>query len=253
MPSDSNTSELFMWPRFLSKLRDAFCLDPQPAGEEGDMTRLRVSQTPSAQSEEEARRLTKVVDKFPPKSIADFLLSVCIYHGTDSLHYFDQTRFVSELDRFYADPESPLRRDPGFVCLALATFALGSQWTTLAKPQDVDEAACPSEGSDPGRMFYQLARVLMGDIVDRACIRSVQAVFVLGVYLMPASAIGASYVYMGLALRKALALGLHQETDDSALADEEREARRRLFWSVWCVERFVEIVSTSGPKLTQIP
>lgn len=204
------------------------------------MARLqgRISRPPSPQTPEEVRRLRKVVDKFPPKAIADFLLSVCICHSMDNFYYFNQSRFTSELDRFYADPDSCWRRDPGFVCLALATFALGSQWTTMARPGRVDEVTSPSEGSDPGRIFYHLARSMMGDIVDRACVRSVQAAYVLGVYLMPASAIGASYVYMGLALRKALAIGLHQESDDPVLTEDEREARRRLFWSIWALERY---------------
>lgn len=232
------TSEMFMWPRFLSKLRDAFCLDPQPAAEDSEIARLQggMSRPPSTPPEQ-VRRLEKVIDRFPPRAVAVFLLSVCICHGTDNFYYFDQAGFSAELDTFYSDPDSPLRRDAGFVCLALATFALGSQWTTLARPEHVRETPSPSEGSDPGRIFYDLARTLMGDIVDRACVRSVQAAYVLGVYLMPASAIGASYVYMGLALRKALAIGLHQESDDPSLSDDERENRRRVFWAVWSLER----------------
>lgn len=246
------TSEMFMWPRFLSKLRDAFCLDPQPAAEEREMTGLRGGITrPPPKQPEQARRLDKVIARFPPLAVASFLLSVCICHGTDNFYYFDQAVFSAELDVFYSDPDSPLRRDAGFVCLALATFALGSQWTTLARPERAREAPSPSEGSDPGRIFYDLARVLMGDIIDRACVRSVQAAYVLGVYLMPASAIGASYVYMGLALRKALAIGLHQESEDSSLSVEERESRRRVFWAVWSLERTVTIKLNKPRSVSQ--
>ncbi|KAH6693893.1 thiamine repressible genes regulatory protein thi1 [Plectosphaerella plurivora] len=246
------TSEMFMWPRFLTKLRDAFCLDPQPAAEERDMAHLqgRISRPPSTPPEQ-IRRLERVIDRFPPRAVAVFLLSVCICHGTDNFYYFDQAGFASELDTFYSDPDSPLRRDAGFVCLALATFALGSQWTTLARPEHIREAPSPSEGSDPGRIFYDLARTLMGDIVDRACVRSVQAAYVLGVYLMPASAIGASYVYMGLALRKALAIGLHQDSDDTLLGEDERETRRRVFWAVWSLERTVTIKLNKPRSVSQ--
>ncbi|KAH6962918.1 thiamine repressible genes regulatory protein thi1 [Fusarium avenaceum] len=238
------TSEMFMWPRFLSKLRGAFGLEPQPATatQEPYITQLheRMSQ-PASTSPAHLHRLQGVIDRFPPRGVANFLLSVCIRYGTDSFYYFNQATFSAELDNFYTDQGSALRRDAAFISLALATFALGSQWTRLAKPDDLNESLSPSQGSDPGRLFYELARTLMGDIIDRACVRSVQAAYVLGVYLMPASAIGASYVYMGLALRKALAIALHQESDDHSLGQDEREARRRLFWAVWSLERMITI------------
>lgn len=236
------TSEMFMWPRFLSKLRGAFGLEPQPATttQEPYIAQLheRMSQ-PVSTSPTHLHRLQGVIDRFPPREVANFLLSVCIRYGTDSFYYFNQATFSAELDNFYTDQGSALRRDAAFISLALATFALGSQWTRLAKPDDLNESLSPSQGSDPGRLFYELARTLMGDIIDRACVRSVQAAYVLGVYLMPASAIGASYVYMGLALRKALAIALHQESDDHSLGQDEREARRRLFWAVWSLERLI--------------
>jgi hypothetical protein len=149
-----------------------------------------------------------------------------------------EAQFTTELERFYNEPNSCLRSDSSFVCLALAVFALGSQWTTLAKPEDLD-SACSPENSDPGRIFYNQARVIIGDIMDSASLQSVQAAFVLGVYLMPASAIGASYIYMGLAMRKALALGLHQNILDPTMSEREREIRRRLWWAIYSLERYI--------------
>ncbi|OHF04262.1 thiamine repressible genes regulatory protein thi1 [Colletotrichum orchidophilum] len=263
-PADSAPSEAFMWPRFLSRLREAFCLDSQTPSGEQDMTKLqsRISDSPSADPAE-LRRIKRAVKSFPPRGVADFLVSVCIAYGTDIFFYLDQSHFMRELDHLYNDELSPLREDTGFVCLVLAVFALGSQWTALARPEDLSNTAL-TEGRtfDPGRIFYNQARILISDLLDRPCIRSVQATFILGVYLMPASAISASYVYMGLALRKALAIGLHQEPDDPSLSGDEKETRRRLWWSIYSLERTVtiklnrprsvdqEIITTSLPKPT---
>ncbi|OBR16459.1 Thiamine repressible genes regulatory protein thi1 [Colletotrichum higginsianum IMI 349063] len=242
-PAASVPSEAFMWPRFLSRLRDAFCLDSQPGPDEQDMTRLQTRPSrPASPDTAELRRVRKAVKGFPPREVADFLVSVCIAYGTDVFFYLDQAQFTAELDQFYTCEASPLRLDTGFVCLALAVFALGSQWTAMARPEDSrDENAAARHNFDPGRVFYDQARILIPDLIDRSCIRSVQATFILGVYLMPASAISASYVYMGLALRKALSIGLHQEPDDPALSSEEKEARRRLWWSIYSLERTVTI------------
>ncbi|KAB8346276.1 hypothetical protein FH972_023320 [Carpinus fangiana] len=46
-------------------------------------------------------------------------------------------------------------------------------------------------------------------------------------------------VEVGLALRMAISLGLHQEIDDPSLTDEDKEHRRRLWWSVYSMDRFV--------------
>ncbi|KAJ6442774.1 thiamine repressible regulatory protein thi1 [Purpureocillium lavendulum] len=238
---EDDTSEMFMWPRFLSKLRDAFCLDPQQSAGEREISQAQACKSTSrAKSPDTVRRLHLVVQKFPPKAIARFLLSVCISHGTDVFYYFDQELFPLELDSFYDDPNSPLRSDPAFVALCLAVFALGSHWTSMAKPGSVTEPSDAPENPDPGRIFYDQARVLMGDILDRDCLRSVQAAYIFSVYLMPMRP-GPAFIYGGLALRKAMAMGLHQEPDDLTLSEEEKEGRRRLFWSIWASERIATI------------
>lgn len=171
--------------------------------------------------------------------MADFLVSVCIKHGTDNFFYFDQATFISDIDQFYTDGRSPLRHDTRFVCLALAAFALGSQWTTLEKPSESQRSVIiqPDYG-DPGKIFYSHAKTLVPDIIDRPNLVTVQAIYLLGVYLMPASAISSSYVYLGLALRTALTINLHMDnSDDATLSTTEKEVRRRLWWSIYSLER----------------
>ncbi|KAH0427126.1 hypothetical protein CcaCcLH18_09873 [Colletotrichum camelliae] len=246
-------SEAFMWPRFLTRLREAFCLDSHPAPADSDDTARTQARPPpptESQSPAELRRVRKAVRDFPPRGVAEFLLEVCITYGTDLFFYFDQAQLTAELDAFYSDEGSRLRSDTGFVCFVLAVFALGSHWTSLARPAEEDERVAGKE-DDPGRIFYNQARILMADLIDRPCLRSVQAAYVLGVYLMPASAISASYVYMGLALRKALAIGLHLEPDEPGLSEDEKEMRRRLWWSVYSLERTVTIKLNRPRSISQ--
>ncbi|KAF7563990.1 hypothetical protein G7046_g126 [Stylonectria norvegica] len=201
---DSHQTERVLWPSFLSRLREAFSLDSQTAPEERDMVAMQAHITrPTILQPSELARLQQAIDAFPPRPVADFLVS------------------------FYTDPATPLRSDCGFVCLALATFALASQWTLLERPEGSAGALRPDDG-DPGRIFYNQAKLLIPDVIDRPDLRSIQAPFVIGVYLLPASAIGSSYVYMGLAMRKAMAFDLHQNIDDQSIDEREREVRRRL-------------------------
>ncbi|KAH6660954.1 fungal-specific transcription factor domain-containing protein [Truncatella angustata] len=226
-----------MWPRFLSRLRETFSLDPGPALEGNVIASMQAQALHThALQPAELQRLRRAVEAFPPRQVADFLLSVCIDHGTDSFFYFHQPQFLAEINEFYTDTSSRLRSDCSFVCLAHAAFALGSQWTTLARPAS-SRSSLSLEDSDPGRIFYNQARSLIPDVIDMPCLRAVQAPFVMGVYLLPASALGASYMYLGLALRKALALDLHLNSDDPNLSEEELEIRRRIWWSVYSLER----------------
>ncbi|KAF4340688.1 transcriptional regulatory [Fusarium beomiforme] len=230
---DSHQTESILWPRFLTRLREAFSLDPIAGPEEQDMVNLQANITrPNNPSLTEQARLKKLVDSFPPRSIADFLLQVCIRRGTDVFFYFDQAQLIHELDQFYASTSCPLRFDPSFICLALTIFALGSHWTPLERPGSlrIDE-------HDPGRLFFEKAKALVPDIIERPGLRSIQACLILGVYLMPLNAIGSSYVYTGMALRKALAFDLHQDSDDQSINAREREVRRRLWWSIYSLER----------------
>ncbi|CDM29255.1 Zn(2)-C6 fungal-type DNA-binding domain [Penicillium roqueforti FM164] len=225
------------WPNILSRLREAFSLDPDAAPEERDMVAMQAHMTrPKALHPYEVARLHAAIDAFPPRLIADFLISVFIKHATDTFFYFDQDQILSEIDQFYTDTTSPLRSDLSFVCLAMAIFALGSQWTPLERPDEF-AVSLHRDNDDLGQVFYTHAKTLIPDLIDRPCLRSIQAPFLLGVYLMPASAIGSSYVYMGLALRKALAFDLHLNPEDQAVDDREREVRCRLWWSIYSLER----------------
>ncbi|KAI8720018.1 Fungal-trans domain-containing protein [Fusarium sp. LHS14.1] len=209
--------------------------------EEQDMAAMQAHITrPKTLSLLEQSRLKATVDSLPPKSVADFLLSVCIKHGVDIFFYFDQAQVIDELVQFYSNPTSPLRSDPSFICLLLGIFALGSHWTPLERPSTSPQTL-QSEECDSGHVFFRQAKLLIPDIIERSCLRSIQACFLLGVYLMPLSAVGSSYIYMGLALRKALAFDLHQSSDDQILDEREREIRRRLWWSIYSLERCTTI------------
>ncbi|KGO68070.1 Transcription factor, fungi [Penicillium italicum] len=235
------------WPNILSRLREAFSLNPDTAPEERDMVAMQAHITrPKAIHPSEMARFNAAVDAFPPRPIANFLLSVFIKHATDTFFYFDQDQMLSEIDQFYTDITSPLRSDLSFVCLVMAIFALGSQWTPLERPDEF-AVSFHRDNDDLGQVFYTHAKTLIPDLIERPCLRSIQAPFLLGVYLMPASAIGSSYIYMGLALRKALAFDLHLNPEDQAVDDREREIRCRLWWSIYSLERCTT-VKLSRPR-----
>jgi len=184
----------------------------------------------------ELKRLRQATHTFPPREQADNLLTILIENGTDCFFYFDQAELLAGINEFYENPSSKLRTDAGFVCLAHAAFALGSQWIELAGSVAPATSLRVSD-KEAGRDFYEQARSLIPDLDDKMSLESVQAPFVLGVYSLPARATGSLHMYLGLALRKALALDLHVGTDDAQLSLRAREVRSRLWWAVFSLER----------------
>ncbi|KAF5536649.1 transcriptional regulatory [Fusarium mexicanum] len=233
---DDHPTESILWPRFLSRLKQAFFVDSasRPEDHEVVVTQAQTGHN-NRLSENEYARLKSVVDSFPPRPVADFLVSVCIRHGVDIFFYFDQAQIMDEIAQFYTNGASPLRTDPSFICLALGLFALGSNWTPLERP--IDSPLPNGDDSDLGRVFFKQAKLLIPDVIERTDLKAIQACFLLGIYLMPLNAPGSSYVYMGIALRKALAFDLHQSPDDQTIDDREKEIRCRLWWSIYSLER----------------
>jgi hypothetical protein len=174
----------------------------------------------------------------PQQPVAEHLVKVLIEHGTDSFFYFDQAQLISDLDEFYTDAASKMRYDTGFLCLVLAALALGSQWTALHAASR-SPSVLREDMEETGRACYEQARLLVPDLDDSLSLYSVQAPLILGVYLLPARATGSLHMYLGLALRKAMALDLHMRSEDAMFSEHEREVRSRLWWSVFSLERWV--------------
>ncbi|KAL2844151.1 fungal-specific transcription factor domain-containing protein [Aspergillus pseudoustus] len=236
---DSNAMKI-TWPKFLLQLREALALDSHTELKERDMMDMQTQfHQPMIPQPSEIHRIQKASRALPPKPVADFLISVCLTHAHDVFFYVDQAQFLANVDQLYTDPSSSLRLDSGFVCLTLSILALGSQWTELERPSSFPAHLRPN-GGDPGRVFYEEARTLIPDLIDRTSLTSIQAPFILGIYSLPDRALGSAYAYMGLALRKAVALELHQQTDALAL-DHEKQIRCRLWWSVYSLERTTAI------------
>ncbi|KAL4916205.1 hypothetical protein BDW62DRAFT_212085 [Aspergillus aurantiobrunneus] len=217
------------WPKFLLQLREALALDSRTELKEGDMMAMQTQfHQPTLLQANEINRIHKASRALPPRAVADFLISVCLTHASDVFFYFDQAHFLADVGQLYTDPASHLRLDSGFVCLVLSVLALGSQWTELARPSGFPANLLP-DGRDPGRVFYEEARSLVPDLMDRTSLTSIQAPFILGVSSLPDRTLGSAYTYMGLALRKAIALEIHQQTDEARISEHEKQTRCRLW------------------------
>lgn len=170
---------------FIPRIREAMFLSPG----QKDPIRLDEGDTFSLGSSHELhidqRLLRQAVGAFPPKKVADFLVSTCIEFASDSFFYFHQTAFRRDLDSLYANnADQPL--NCSCVVISLMVFALGSQFAHLASKPSLTPR--PDLSYDPGLTFIDSIRPLIPDIIQRPSITSVQVFFLLAIYFLPSDA-----------------------------------------------------------------
>lgn len=179
----------------------------------------------------------KVVDRFPPKSVADFLSQQFFRNSEANYHYMDRSLFQQRLDTYYiSDSSRMIEPDPGFTCLILMVFAMGSRFAAVEIPSTSKIGDAASKHG-PGTAFYEQAKLLLPDVITQCSLESIQVCFLFGLFLLPSSTSDLAYVYQGTALKMAIANGMHQKAIDKALENRVVELRNRLWWSMFASER----------------
>lgn len=149
----------------------------------------------------------------------------------------DREGFKARLGAYY-DSSTHTDSDPSFLCLVLMVLAMGSQFAELQGPRRPAPPG-PSTVGGPGTVFYLKAKVLLSDVVTQCSLESIQACFLMGLFLLPSNISDLSYVYHGMALKMAISAGLHRKVSGANLDQKITSVRNRLWWSLYTSERLV--------------
>lgn len=189
--------------------------------------------------------LEKALDGFPPANVAEFLVSSFFRHSEANYYYMDRARFRERVARLYRDGLSAdTESDPGLIALALMVFAMGSQFAHLQAPRGQEQkppASVFKQG--PGMVFYLKAKLLLPDVITQCTLEGIQVCFLMALFLLPSNSSDLSYVHHGIAIKMAIAAGLHRKTMGSNFDPVVAEVRNRLWWSLYVSERWVTICS----------
>lgn len=156
------------------------------------------------------------------------------YIGT-IFSFLDEQSFQQRLEHVYASPPDPTNRDDCLIyCQVLLVFAFGqmysvNQWTGNDGP--------------PGFHYFKHALQFLPDAREDGSILFAQVLSYVAYYMQTINRRDSAYLYIGLALRMAISLGLHQEVLDQEMDNHERERRRRLWWSTYSLERLLCVTS----------
>ncbi|KIV86015.1 hypothetical protein PV11_01658 [Exophiala sideris] len=171
-----------------------------------------------------------VINLVPPSEEATYAMGSA---SVPTYHLFEKESFMRKLNDFYqTSPTIEALADLWHVQFLLV-IAFGKLFLRRGA----------SSLGPPGARDVIRALQLKPDISDswEDPILYVEVICLLSLYLLTADIRGTAYVFIGQGLRVALSLGMNRETPPGTLARIEYERRRRLWWTLYIIDRKLSI------------
>ena len=145
--------------------------------------------------------------------------------------FVPKTTFESRLKKAYGGPPDLNDRE---ACLAyaqvLVLLAFGQMYS-------VNQWNGPKSPGPPGFEYFTHALQFLPDIHEDGSVLFIEVLSLVGYFMQNLNRRDAAFLYVGVALRMAISLALHQEVYDPQMHEAEREHRRRIWWSVYSLDR----------------
>ncbi|PYH98147.1 fungal-specific transcription factor [Aspergillus ellipticus CBS 707.79] len=203
----------------------------------------RVSGYWRAQQLKTNAHLSAALACFPPRPIAGFLVKTFLKYAATHWFLVDEAWLLQRVHLLYTDPGSLGDKAAAVASILLCVLAIGTQYAHLESPRERLPAHPPAAFAeeDVGVRFYEQSLRLLPEIIELACLESVQACLLLGFYALPVDASGLGYIYVNLAVRLAMQNGMHRKCHRAAFHPVMTETRHRVWWTAYSLERLIAI------------
>jgi hypothetical protein len=176
----------------------------------------------------------------PDKQTAQVLVDAFFVNTHGLLQVFHHDSFLEKLERCYSDP---LSVDTSWSCLLNLVFAIGLTMATplSGSPEALIIDKLRSEHLDRAEAFYLNAKNMndpMTGLEDQD-FWSVQALLLMSYYMLAKTKRNTAFALLGMAVRSALALGLHREETMVIFSPEEQRQRKDLWRSIFVMDRLL--------------
>ncbi|GAB1205625.1 fungal-specific transcription factor domain-containing protein [Aspergillus pseudonomiae] len=172
----------------------------------------------------------------PPKELADQFFNVFMESVHPAFMVLRKSIFTAQYRQFFSQPSNPPRR---WLAILNMIFAIGCRYQHL-----VDHAG----GGDLDDVLYlNRARklALSGNVLfEHADLQQIQVEFLVALYLLSMGQVNRSFKFSSMALRSALSLGINLRLVDGRTHYTSKEARSRLWWSIYLLEH--QLTSVTG-------
>ncbi|CAK7237030.1 hypothetical protein SEUCBS140593_009820 [Sporothrix eucalyptigena] len=176
----------------------------------------------------------------PDRKTVDVLVESFFINTISLIAIFDRRDFFAELESCYSNP---LRAENRFLCLLYMAMAIGLIMATPVPGSDEEAIirAVRDQSHDQAELFFRSAKCLANplDNIEETDFWSVQALTLTTVYMLAASRRNTAYSFHGMAVRSAIAIGLHRNEAMVKLPQDEVELRCNLWKSLYVLDRFI--------------
>lgn len=181
--------------------------------------------------------LNTTLSSLPPLDEATRLIDIFIsVAGNNTFFYFDSKWFRTIIQRIYHERSEIGLKDVNHVCLLYMGLCMGSIFAYVWKDHEILLDMRPT--SFPGSNFYEHSQLLFPAVISDSSMETVQVFFLASMYVLAGQEMEMAYTYLGIAMRAAVANGMHKNFSLKDLYDSKvAESRKRLFWSVYTIER----------------
>lgn len=181
--------------------------------------------------------LNVALSRLPPLEEAQKLIDIFIsVSGNNTFFYCDSSWFRSIVRRIYYNRSEIGLKDINHVCLLYVGLCMGSTFAYVWKDKGIQQER--ENKRFPGLEFYEHAQLLFPAVINDSSMETVQVFFLAAMYVLAGQEMEMAYSYLGIALRAAIANGMHKKFPfKDHFENNVTEARKRLFWSIYTIER----------------
>ncbi|RDW61180.1 uncharacterized protein DSM5745_10678 [Aspergillus mulundensis] len=211
---------------------------PEPDGDNATSRDIPINSM-SYHLDDLAIPFTDSVDQYavPEKELADLYFNAYMESVHPSFTVVRKHTFTSQYEQFYKKRQFPPRK---WLAVLNMIFALGCRYCKLtgqvmAGERDTDDM-----------VFLNRARklCLSGNVLfQHDDLQQIQVMLLVSVYLIALGQVNGASKFSSMALRSAISLGINLRFKDEKTPASSKEARTRLWWSIFLLEHFVTSIT----------
>lgn len=173
--------------------------------------------------------------KLPPIHFVPTLFDAQYTYIGTIFSFVDRAVFEDQLQKAYQGPPNLSSADD---CLAYSKVLVVLAFGRLYSVNQWNDSDNP-----PGLRYFTQALQLLPDLHEEPSILFVETLSLIGYFMQNLNRRDAAFLYVGTALRMAISLALHQEVSSTQISEIEKEHRRRVWWSVYSLDRILSVKS----------
>ncbi|KAJ5681443.1 uncharacterized protein N7477_001383 [Penicillium maclennaniae] len=167
----------------------------------------------------------------PPREVADGYFHAYMAFVHPIFSAVRKPAFTSQYRQFFDRSAKPPRKWLGILNMI---FAIGCRYFKLMN--------LTNASSENDLVFLSRAWKLgmqSNVLLEHTDLQQIQLEFLIAVYLLCLGQVNRASTFSGLALRSALSLGINLRLTDDRTHNASKEARCRLWWSIYCLENLL--------------